>query len=337
VEATPTAVAGGRTTTRVTGAPTALPEAATWTANPPAPESSASGLPAVETATPLSPSPGAKSEPSSASETPNLPAAVSRAQLVLLSAPDLAGDRIAAISAGTPLLLLGRSPDSIWVLVQVSSGIAGWCPASALDLNVGLTDLEVPAPTPSSTPTPTPTPSPTRTPIPTPTPSPAHAPTRTPKPTNPPKPTATPGPSWILVADSFADYPGSDETRHFWYLWSNGRNNFYWQDMKWDKSTWCYRGPVDWQLRICQDSVTADGRGDVSLLWKYGQGGTYRLEWDADSLLFYHHTNRVYSQGPGTRLAQSVVVQDMVEWDLFFWLARESTPYHILVFRLVQP
>jgi hypothetical protein len=201
------------------------------------------------------------------------------------------------------------------------------------------TPTPMPSRVPTRTPTPIRTPSPTRTPTPTPTPtpSPTRAPTRVPKPANTPRPTATPGETWVLVADSFADYPGEDATRHFWYLWSHGRNNFFWQDMTWDKANWCYRGPVDWQLRMCQDSITADGRGDVSLLWKNPQGGTYRLEWDSDSLLFYWHTNPMPSQGPGSRLAHSFVAKDIIEWNLFFWLARESTQYHVLIFRLEQP
>ena len=77
-------------------------------------------------------------------------------------------------------------------------------------------------------------------------------------------------------------------------------------------------------------------RGDVALLWKATEGGTYRFEWDSSALAFYMHLHYVGSQGPGTQLPYSATIRDIIEWELFFWVARSSTNYHIRVYRLEE-
>ena len=151
-----------------------------------------------------------------------------------------------------------------------------------------------------------------------------------------PMATATPSQRWVLVADSAADFPGGPEHNHWYYLWSSGRNNFAWQDMAGGSSTECYRSPNDWRLSICGDSITADPRGDVAVQWKARRGGTYRFEWDSPALRFYKHLDFVGSQGQGTELPFSAIVRDAIDWEMFFWVAREDTPYHIRVFELQQ-
>lgn len=176
-------------------------------------------------------------------------------------------------------------------------------------------------------------------PVPPPTPSPTSTPAATPTPrvTPTPKPTPVPAAHWTLVADSFADFPGNASGPTWSYLWSHGTNNFRWEPMAWDGANWYYRDPNRWNLRITQDSIQTDARGDVAVLYKNAEGGTYRLEWDSSSLAFYKHLYASGSEGPGTQLPYSAIVTDINEWSLFFWVARGNTGYHILVFKLQQP
>jgi hypothetical protein len=148
--------------------------------------------------------------------------------------------------------------------------------------------------------------------------------------------TRQPPMQWVLVANSAADFPGPAQDRKWWYLWSSGRNNFEWQEMAGRSSAECYRSPNDWNLSICGDSITTDPRGDVAVQWKAQKGGTYRFEWDSPALRFYKHLDFVGSQSQGTALPFSAIVKDVIDWEMFFWVAREDTPYHIRVFELQQ-
>jgi hypothetical protein len=150
------------------------------------------------------------------------------------------------------------------------------------------------------------------------------------------KPTKTPSEQWVLVADSAADYPGLTGQRKWWYLWTSGRNNFHWQEMEWDAPNYHYRSPNDWEIQIWQDRITTDPRGDVAVQWKAPRGGTYRFEWNAGSLAFYQHLNYYGSSGPGPTLSHSAIVRDVIDWELFFWVATGPTPYHIRVYRLEE-
>jgi len=189
---------------------------------------------------------------------------------------------------------------------------------------------------------------------PTPVSLPTNTPTNLPQPTStsPPRPTQAaaapsaaatlaataapavqePSASWVLVADSVADFPGPIEGRKWWYLWSSGRNNFEWQEMSFDGG--CYRSPNDWGLQICRDLVTSGARGDVALQYKVQQGGTYRIEWQADpGILFYRHLGYVSSGHSGSQ-----IFEDLIDWEMFFFVVRNSgtTRLAVQVYRL-QP
>jgi hypothetical protein len=207
---------------------------------------------------------------------------------------------------------------------------------------------EAPPPTATGTPTDTPTNTPaatatlvpTETPTPTLTLTPTVAATPTPAatavPTRTPLPTATPTPArnWVLVADSQADFPGPIQDRRWWYLWSKGRRNFFWEDMS-EMPNQCYHSPNELGLEICRDTITYDGRGDAGVQWKAKEGGNYLFEWKADEapLDFWRHTTQVRSQGPGPTFPNSVIMDGVVDWELFFWVSTGDSPYHIKVYK----
>ena len=194
--------------------------------------------------------------------------------------------------------------------------------------------------TPTLTPVP-PSPTTTSTPVP---------PTETPPPA-PPTATPTPSQQWVLVADSAIDFPGPIQDRKWWYLWSEGRNNFIWQDMV--ETPECYESPNEMTLAICRDQIKVDSceageiarrdcsRGDAALLWKAGEGGTYRFEWTSSevdgktTLKFYKHLD-FWGSEPGSELTYSAIVPDVIQWELFFWVPQYDTPYHIKIYKLQE-
>ena len=154
-------------------------------------------------------------------------------------------------------------------------------------------------------------------------------------PPTPLAPAAQPAEKWVLVSDSFADYPGPWNNRSWWYLWSQGTNNFEWQEMRGTNSVdACYVSPATSALRICRDTIRPSPAGDVTVQWKAKSGGTYRFEWDSPSLAFYRRLGYVGSLGKGATMPFSAVMPDLIEWEMFFWVAKDSTAYHIKVYKL---
>ncbi len=137
-----------------------------------------------------------------------------------------------------------------------------------------------------------------------------------------------------LAANSTADWPGGKEHNFWAYLFSEGRNNFNWQDMRQESPDRCYVDTSNLGLEICADSIKADKRGDVAVQWKASKGGSYRFEWDSASLKFYKHTELLGILDKGAELPYAATVRDVIEWEQFFWVATDSTPYHIRVFKL---
>jgi len=148
--------------------------------------------------------------------------------------------------------------------------------------------------------------------------------------------TAAPTSHWVLVADSAADFPGGRDKNNWYYLWSDGRNNFHWQDMRLDDATQCYKDYADKKLEICRDTINANTKGDVAVQWKANKGGTYRFEWDASVLKFYKHTSLVGISETGTSLPYATTIENVIEWELFFWVPTDSTSYHIRIYRLEE-
>lgn len=144
---------------------------------------------------------------------------------------------------------------------------------------------------------------------------------------------ASSGDTWVLVADSAANFPGGRDRNHWYYLWTEGRGNFVWQDMRQSESNGCYQDTANKGLEICADSMTANPKGDVGLQWKASRGGDYRFEWDSASLKFYKHGEFVGILDAGAELPYATSVTDVIEWEMFFWVPADSTKFHVKVFR----
>jgi hypothetical protein len=138
----------------------------------------------------------------------------------------------------------------------------------------------------------------------------------------------------VLVADSAADFPGGRDRNNWYYLWTEGRSNFNWQEMRQANPDECYKDTANKGLEICRDTMTAKPSGDVGLQWKASQGGDYRFEWDSASLTFYKHAELVGILEKGVELPYAATVRNVIDWELFFWVAADSTPYHVRVYRL---
>jgi hypothetical protein len=142
------------------------------------------------------------------------------------------------------------------------------------------------------------------------------------------------GRKWTFVADSASDYPGGRDHNNWYYLWTPGRHNFEWQDLGRSGQDSCYQSPNDWGLQICRETIRTNEKGDVAVQWKASRGGTYRFEWDAPALSFYQHGIFVGSQNRGVELPHSAIIENVIDWEMFFWVAEQDTSYHITVHRL---
>jgi uncharacterized protein YraI len=162
--------------------------------------------------------------------------------------------------------------------------------------------------------------------------------------TAPPAPTVAPEPvggSGTLVTDSAADF--GNPTQGWTYHWSQGRNNFKWEEMP-KMPNGCFHSPNDMTLEICRDTITVDiqSRGDAALQWQAPQSGTYRFEWSANevdgesSIWFYSHLNRVYNLEPGSELPYSATVEKVNQFHQFFFLPQYDTPYQVKVHKLQE-
>ncbi len=147
-------------------------------------------------------------------------------------------------------------------------------------------------------------------------------------------PATAPSGGTTLAANSTSDWPGGKEHNFWAYLFSEGRNNFNWQDMRQENPDRCFTDTSNLGLEICADSIKADKRGDVAVQWKASKGGNYRFEWDSASLKFYKHTDLLGILETGVELPYAATVRDVIEWEQFFWVATDSTPYHIRIFKL---
>ena len=159
---------------------------------------------------------------------------------------------------------------------------------------------------------------------------PARPATATPQPVptnSQPAPTAPP--QWTLIADSVVDYGSRHQQPKWWYLFSEGRNNFRWKEMG-DDGQSCPKAPSENPGYLCADRGLASTYGDVALQWKAQDGGTYLIEWDFTptagdgDLLIYRHLEQVRSQGRGPTLPNSYLLEDIDAWQLFFFVLRSG-------------
>lgn len=134
---------------------------------------------------------------------------------------------------------------------------------------------------------------------------------------------------WTLVSDSVADFPTSITNRKWWYLWSEGRFNFRWQDMQQTPND-CAKIPSSYPGFICADRAGTDVSADIAVLWKPSEGGKYLLEWQTNptkgsgDVLTYKHLDEIHSVGPGLTLPKSVVVDNVNAWEQFFFVVRSN-------------
>ena len=254
------------------------------------------------------PEPTATPEPTP-TETPAAPYVVASKAANLRSGPGTNYPVVGSAAAGKQYEITGRSPDGAWLEVCCVNGKPVWVARSVVavsgDVDTVAVAQNIPLPP-------------------------------TPRPAPPPAPVAVrqSGPKWSLVADSAADFPGGSDHNNWFYLWTEGRNNFQWQDMQRSNETGCYRDSGGHNLEVCQYAIKADPSGDVGLQWKASRGGTYRIEWDSPWLKFYKHADFISTQGKGSELPFSAIIKDVIEWEMFFWVAGDSTPYHVRVYRL---
>ena len=242
--------------------------------------------------------------PTALPTTPPTPAADPRprARVVVKSAnlrqgPGTAYAKAGAVSRDAVLVLTGSDAvPARWWRVSLPNGGQAWISGELVEATNTAGILPVAyAPLP---PTPTPPPPPASAPLP-------NAPSATPKPQS----------RWVLVANSLADYPGPLNERRWFYLWSDGRNNFEWKDMYQPSQDDCYFSHDARQLMICRDRITTGSRGDVTVQWKATSGGTYRFEWDSASLAFYKHLDFIGSQRKGTELTYSTELSGIIDWE----------------------
>ena len=133
--------------------------------------------------------------------------------------------------------------------------------------------------------------------------------------------------NWVLIADSIGDYPTNNTNRKWWYLWSDGRFNFNWQDMA-ENPQECARPPNSFPAYFCSGIAGTDAHTDIALLWKAPEGGKYMLEWQADTtkgqgnVYLYRHLQEIYSTGRGQSLPNSVILDKIEAWEQFFFVIR---------------
>jgi serine/threonine protein kinase len=138
-----------------------------------------------------------------------------------------------------------------------------------------------PTPTPSQTPTPV---LPTATSIPSLTPTPPSTEASAAK--LPPSSTPTPAP--LPLADSQAEFSGTQGQSNWQYQWSRGRESFNWVEMQFDGS--CWRAPQAeghvWEdyVRICPNSAHPGIEGDITWRWTSEVSGPIQVEVSARKL-----------------------------------------------------
>jgi hypothetical protein len=132
-----------------------------------------------------------------------------------------------------------------------------------------------------------------------PTSVPGSGPTATSKPAPQPTRTQAPTPAMQLLADSQADFTGSQGQNSWEYLFSEGRDTFNWKQMDFDGS--CWRGPFEnEQVRICPDHGAPGAKGDIAWLYKAETSGKLvfkvtakktEAQGDDIEIRVYRHTN----------------------------------------------
>lgn len=238
---------------------------------------------------------------------------------------------VASLKRGDSFLISGKDREvPSWWFVKLNAALSGWVsadPALVTATNTSSISLVAAPPTPKPTPTRA-----VASTLPT---IDAHS---------QPAPSAAVSGGWVLIADSASNFPDSRPERQWWYLYSDGRNNFRWREMD-RQEQGCQSAPSEHMGRICADSATTDASGDIALQWKARRGGKYLLEWDvriksgSGEALIYKHANQIASQGPGLSLPNSYVDEAVIDWEMFFFVVRADygappeAALHVRVYR----
>ena len=244
----------------------------------------------------------------SATPTRSSPAAEIRGDAInLRSGPGTDYSVVGSANRGDVLPITGKDAATPgWYRVAAAGGSAAWISASPALVAASLAEAVPVVPVPAAPATATPQPVPTN---------------------SQPAPTAPP--QWTLIADSVVDYGSRHQQPKWWYLFSEGRNNFRWKEMG-DDGQSCPKAPSENPGYLCADRGLASTYGDVALQWKAQDGGTYLVEWDFTptagdgDLLIYRHLEQVRSQGRGPTLPNSYLLEDIDAWQLFFFVLRSG-------------
>jgi uncharacterized protein YraI len=205
---------------------------------------------------------------------------------------------------GDAMQITGRNQNSTWWQICCVEGLAGWVANSVVTTKGNLNTVPIvkDAPLP-----------------------------------NPSTQLQSPPTNLSLVADSITDYPNNNINRKWWHLWSDGRFNFQWQDMRDDPKD-CARPPNSFPAFICADRAGTDANSDIALLWKAPQGADYIIEWQASTtkgqgnVFLYRHLQEIYSTGPGPTLPNSVKIDNVESWEQFFFVIRtDGSPYETTI------
>jgi hypothetical protein len=142
---------------------------------------------------------------------------------------------------------------------------------------------------------------------------------------------------WTKVADSASDFRAPPQEYGEWeYFWALEQNPFRWEDTVDDKSG-CEESPdVNTDIHICQNRIRnlTSGRAQAGIRWRPHDGGTYRFEWDSETLQFYQDETKIASEGPGEELPFSKIMREIDAWAQFYWVAGTSTEYNIHIYKL---
>lgn len=140
----------------------------------------------------------------------------------------------------------------------------------------------------------------------------------------------------VLIADSLADFSGYQGRNSWWFLYSVGRNNFEWREMRGGgNNPECYRTDQPDNV-ICSDFARPGFSGDVALQYKSEVGGTIKIEIELSlrnqpnnqgvNVYLYRHLQQLRAYRLTTldaRLTDSVV-QDVAEGEFFFLVFRAN-------------
>lgn len=169
------------------------------------------------------------------------------------------------LTAQVPALSFLAGSDNITALA--TSPASPTAPASQAAASTSQAEAFVPPST-------TPNPAPAQTPTPLPTETPTATPTASPSPTQPPP--ATPIPPPTPLADTQRDFSAVQDTGNWEYQWSEGRDSFNWQEMRFDGVCWRTTNAEDY-IRICQTSAHPGLTGDIAWRWESTLNGPIRV------------------------------------------------------------